>query len=60
MQKSNVEPLTSNKNNNFSLRFADTIVLDTETNSDVSFKSLWENAEDDVDIVLVHFFRRFG
>lgn len=55
---SSVAPLTSNKQNNFSLRFAETLILDPETNKNVTFKSLWEDATED--IIVIHFFRRFG
>lgn len=57
MKAANVEPIL-NKEANFSLRFNDNMVLDPDTNQNVTFKSLWENSTEE--IVVIHFFRRFG
>lgn len=55
----NSEPL-KNKTDNLSVRFGETLVLDTETNKNILFKNIWEESDKEYDVVLIHFFRRFG
>ena len=58
-----VKPLINNKENNLSLRLSHELVLDTETDMSVPFKSLWEDlpvTSEENTIVVLHFFRRFG